>query len=281
MASSKEQRAPRSRARRHFLGVAGATGAKVAVTLGGMTMISSLPAQAMGRKVRRDHDIKQGNTNNGNEPNCFLAGTNIMTPRGEVPIEDLCAGDLVETVRGRAMPIKWIGRQSYRRSGPSWQDSVMPIRIARNALAPHTPHRDLFLSPRHALYINGVLIRVKELVNGISIIPDLPEDRTVIEYFNIMLDSHEAIVAEGTPVETFLHRANNHESFANFDEFERLCAADSRVPMTPFAPILGYESGREHLTALLLMGASRFMQIRDPIQDIYEMIVARTKEFTN
>ncbi|MEK1929741.1 MAG: Hint domain-containing protein [Pararhizobium sp.] len=57
-----------------------------------------------------------------------------MTPTGEVRIEDLQIGDHVETVRGEAMAVKWIGRHLYKRSGPSWNDSVLPIRIWRHAL---------------------------------------------------------------------------------------------------------------------------------------------------
>lgn len=274
MSSGTEQQPPRSRARRHFLGLAGATGAKVVATVAAITTISSSPAHALGRRWRRrDRDDDHGN----GDAKCFLHGTAIMTPAGEVRIEDLRVGDLVETVRGKAVPVKWIGRQCYRKSGSSWQDSVMPIRIARHALAQRTPHRDLYLSPNHALYIDGVLIRVKELVNGISIAPVFPADRQVIEYFNIMLDSHEVVLAEGAPAETFLLKANNHESFANFAEFEHLYPADRRSPMTPFAPIVGYEGGREHLTALLLMGAPRFMRMRDPIQDAYEKIATRAR----
>jgi hypothetical protein len=300
MSQGAEQQPPRSRARRHFLGVAGATGAKVAATMAVLTTFSSLPAQAMGRKVWR-HDGgatgshggesgaspvsnpvgnspgSQSGSHTGSEPNCFLRGTAIMTPAGEVRIEDLRVGDLVETVRGQAMPVKWIGRQRYRKNAASWQKSVMPIRVARNALAEGVPHRDLYLSPSHALYIDGVLMRVKELVNGISITHALPADREEIEYFNIVLDSHEAILAEGTPAETFLLRADNHENFANFVEFERLYAADRRMSMTPFAPVVGYEGGREHLTALLRMGASRFMRTRDPIQAAYEKFVNRAR----
>jgi len=274
MSSGTEQQPPRSRARRHFLGLAGATGAKAAAILAAMATISSSPGQAMGWKVWKGSDKK---SIGGNDPNCLLRGTAIMTPSGEMPVEDLRVGDLVETVSGRVMPVKWIGRQSYRKSGPSWQESVVPIRITRNALGENTPHRDLYLSPNHALYIDGVLIRVKELVNGISITPSLPADRQVVEYFNILLETHEAILAEGAPVESFLLKAGNHENFANFAEFEHLYPAKRRVPMTPFAPIVGYEGGCEHLMALLHMGASHVMRLRDPIQDAYEKIGSRTR----
>ncbi|WP_426131980.1 Hint domain-containing protein, partial [Pararhizobium sp. PWRC1-1] len=126
---------------------------------------------------------------------CFLRGTSITTPTGEVFIEDLHIGDRVETVGGNVRAVKWIGRQSYKRSGLSWNDSVVPIRIWRHALGHNTPHQDLYLSPGHALFIGGVLIRVKDLVNGTSIAP--APHRETIEYYQIVLDSHDVILAEG------------------------------------------------------------------------------------
>jgi hypothetical protein len=271
MSSGMEPHSPRSRARRHFLGVAAAAGGRVAAATAGLMALSSLPARAFGDKWWH-HDKDR---DDDDDARCFLRGTAIMTPDGEVRIEDLKIGDRVETVAGRAMAVKWIGRRLYRRSGPSFQAGVMPVRIARHALDARTPHRDLYLSPNHALYLDGVLIRVKELVNGISIVPALPIEQETVEYFNIALDSHEVILAEGAPAETFLLRANSHENFANFAEFERLRSAGSRQPVTPYAPVVGYEGGREHLTALISLAAPRFLGLRDPVQNAYERIAAR------
>lgn len=100
----------------------------------------------------------------------------------------------------------------------------------------------------------------------------------MIEYFNIMLDTHEVILAEGATAETFLLRTSNYESFTNFVEYERLYSADPRPSMTPFAPVVGYEGGREHLKALLHLGVSRFVELHDPVQDAYEKIAARAQQ---
>jgi Hint domain len=61
--------------------------------------------------------------------------------------------------------IKWIGRQIFRRSASlRWPDSVHPICVARSALVDNVPHANLYLSPLHALFIDGVLIQVGPLV---------------------------------------------------------------------------------------------------------------------
>lgn len=67
-------------------------------------------------------------------------------------------------------------------------------------------------------------VRVKDLVNGTSIAP-APHKET-IEYFQIVLDSHDVVLAEGVPAETFLLTANNIEGFANFGGFARLYPGD-------------------------------------------------------
>ncbi|MEZ2128867.1 MULTISPECIES: Hint domain-containing protein [unclassified Sinorhizobium] len=276
MSSGAEQHSPGNRARRHFLGVMVAVGARVAAASSAAVTISSLSAQAKDKpKDKGPKDKPRGPKDR--DPNCFLRGTAIMTPAGEVRIEDLRIGDRVETVSGKAMAIKWIGRRLYRKSGPCWQNGVMPIRIARHALDACMPQRDLYLSPSHALYIDGVLIRVKELVNGTSIAPALPAEGETIEYFNIALESHEVILAEGAPAETFLLRANNHENFTNFAEFERLRPVEAAPAMAPFAPVAGYEGGREHLGALLRLAAPRFIPVRDPVRDAYERIASRAR----
>ena len=94
-------------------------------------------------------------------PGCFLRGTHILTPHGPKHVESLSIGDHVKTARGEAMPIKWIGRQIFRRGTSSrWPDSVHPICVAPSALADNVPHAHLYLSPFHTLFIDGALIQV-------------------------------------------------------------------------------------------------------------------------
>src|ERR1700749_2879160 len=99
---------------------------------------------------------------------CFLRGTLIRTPAGEIAVEDLAIGTLVETLNG-PLPVKWIGRQRFKKDSASWHWSVAPIRIKQFALSDQYPRRDLYLSPHHSLFIDGVLIPAGWLVNGRSI----------------------------------------------------------------------------------------------------------------
>jgi hypothetical protein len=206
---------------------------------------------------------------------CFLRGTRILTPGGEIPVEDLAIGDRVETLGG-PLPVKWIGRRRFKKDSPSWHWSVAPIRVARFALNDEYPRRDLYLSPKHCLFIDDFLIPVEWLVNGRSITLATMDDRDVIDYFHIELETHEVVFAEGAPAETLLV-TSDREDFANFVEYERLYGVDERRQMKPFAPIIHYKGSRGEVERLLRLAVSPVIDIRDPSQRARDQIAARAE----
>jgi hypothetical protein len=207
--------------------------------------------------------------------NCFLRGTHIRTSHGERPIEDLAIGDLLQTERGVQLPVKWIGRQLFRKAGLLWPRTALPVRITRFAIDQRTPHTDLYLSPSHALLIDGLLMPTGHLVNGTSIVQAMPDGVEDIEYFHIELETHEVVFAEGAPAETLLV-INGREQFNNLVEYERLYETAGEA-MRPYAPISRYDGGRAELKALLRRLASPIVDLRDPIQMAYDRIAKRTE----
>jgi len=286
MSLKEDPKLSRNTARRHFLGVAAAAGARLASLTALAAAVSKSPASAMGRRWGRGHSGGGGNGSGGHGGSgggggsggaqCFLRGTAILTDCGEKPVEDLRVGDIVALPDGSARPVKWVGRQVFKKSGQRWHEGVVPIRVSRHALDSRTPHSDLYLSPGHALFLNGVLIRVRDLVNGTTIAPVVPDDDTSIEYYAVLLSTHELILAEGAAAETFHLSESNHENFSNFAEYKRLYA-EERTVMTSYATVLGEEGGWEHLKALLLIGASPLVPMRDPFGDACDQINARAK----
>ena len=144
---------------------------------------------------------------------CFAAGTRILTDRGKIPVQDLKIGETVITSGAEDRPIIWIGERTIDLRHHPDPNSVQPIRIAANALAENVPDRDLFLSPDHAVYIDGYLIPAKELLNHSNITRHSP-DR--ITYYHIELDAHAVIFAENAAVETYLD-TGNRSCFADAD----------------------------------------------------------------
>ena len=170
-------------------------------------------------------------------PVCYLRGTRIRTSEGERRIEELKVGVSVVTLLGETKPIKWIGRQRFKKSSECWPKDFEPIRISRFALDERTPHRDLYVSPNHAIYINGVLIPAKYLVNGLNITQCAPEGADVIDYLHIELFGHDVVYAEGATADTFgsLREARDH--FDNFYEYYRLYGKEDETAHPPCAPL--------------------------------------------
>ena len=251
--------------RRRFLEISADLAKKVAA--GGVVSLPFLAS--MAKRASADNGLHKG------KGHCFLRGTRILTPEGEVPVEKLTIGTLVETLNG-PMPVKWIGHQSFRKDDPSWHWNMAPIRVARSALGDQNPRRDLFLSPGHSLFIDGFLIPVEWLVNGRSIEPAAMDGQDVIDYFHVELETHEVVFAEGTPAETFLVSADR-EDFVNFMEYERVYGADERPAMKPFAPIINYRGSRGEVERLLRLAVSPVLDIRDPSQRARDRIATRAE----
>jgi hypothetical protein len=196
----------------------------------------------------------------GQNAQCLLMGTTIQTASGNRKIEDLAVGDLLSTLFGGQRPIQWIARCPFRKSDPSkpWVKAVQPVRVARSALALNVPHTDLYLSEWHALFVDGVFIPVGSLINGTTIKLYEARELAELEFFNIKLESHDVIYAEGAPVETMLEV---DERSVNFSEYLRKYGAP-RTDTVRCAPIAPY-GGRGELMSRLRSAISPWIDLRD------------------
>lgn len=133
---------------------------------------------------------------------CFVDGTRIATPAGLIEVERLTAGDTVLTASGKVATIRWVGRSAVSRvfADPV---RVLPVCIKAGALAENLPVADLYVSPGHALVLDGLLVQAGALVNGTTIVRDT-EAAVVFTYYHIELENHDVLLAEGVPTESFL-----------------------------------------------------------------------------
>jgi hypothetical protein len=173
---------------------------------------------------------------------CYAAGTRILAARGEVRIEDLAVGDMVQVRFAGLTPIKWIGHRRIDCRRHPDPDQVWPVRIAAGAFGPDQPCRDLFLSPDHAVAIDGALIPIRLLVNGASIRQQTAVAQ--VHYFHIELDRHDLLVADGLAAESYLE-TGNRGMFAN---------ADAPLVLHPLAEQAAAQQQREAQSCLPLLG---------------------------
>ena len=100
----------------------------------------------------------------------------------------------------------------HRRGADVW-----PVRIAAGAFGEGLPGRDLYLSPDHAVFADGVLVPIRYLVNGTTI---AREAAGRVTWYHVELAdaeggaAHDVLLAEGLPSESFLD-TGNRGAFAN------------------------------------------------------------------
>ncbi|MFY9245762.1 MAG: Hint domain-containing protein [Roseicyclus sp.] len=135
---------------------------------------------------------------------CFTAGTLIRTARGEVAVEELAIGDMVETRDRGLRPLRWIGQRTVAALG-----RFAPVVIEAGTFG---HHRRLVVSPQHRVLLthwmaelmfgeDEVLVAAKDLVNDCSV--RILEGGEVT-YVHLLFDAHQIIFAEGLATESFL-----------------------------------------------------------------------------
>ncbi|MDC0130865.1 Hint domain-containing protein [Planktomarina temperata] len=145
---------------------------------------------------------------------CFLSGTRIAVPLGETPVEQLRVGDTVLTGNG-PQAVSWIS--SSRKNGANTPPVVFtPAAFASGALATpegaRLPERPLKVSQQHCMVLKDqraraflgtdrFLLAAKHLVNGDTIYLD--HSAGDLEYFHLMFDQYQIVLAEGAWSESF------------------------------------------------------------------------------
>ena len=135
---------------------------------------------------------------------CFTPGTRIRTERGEVPVEALQVGDLVETRDHGLQPLRWIGRRQVVAAGRH-----APIVIEAGVFG---NHGRLVVSPQHRVLLthwmaelmfgeDEVLVAARDLVNDCSV---RVLEGGEVTYIHLLFDRHEIIWSEGLLTESFL-----------------------------------------------------------------------------
>jgi hypothetical protein len=135
---------------------------------------------------------------------CFVAGTRILTPEGEVPVEALRPGDLVVTLDDGPQPLRWTGSRTVAAEG-----DFAPVLIRAGAFGAHGA---LCVSPQHRVLVRDplaelmfadpeVLVAAKDLVNGDSV---TRQEGGTVCYVHLLFDRHQVILSEGLATESFL-----------------------------------------------------------------------------
>ena len=159
---------------------------------------------------------------------CFCVNTLIQTPTGQVPVQHLSIGDHVQTASGTPRPIIWIGKGKVLATRGR-RSAATPVIVRKHALADNMPNQDLHLTKGHALYLDGMLIPVEELVNHRTI--EWDDRAQEVEVFHIELATHDVLIANGAPAESYRDDGNRWL-------FQNAISRDSLPLQPPCAPVV-------------------------------------------
>ena len=144
---------------------------------------------------------------------CLARDTRVRTDRGEVAVQDLAPGDLVQTQDHGRQPLRLLLSRRVRPAELTGNPKLRPVRITAGAMGNGLPVADLLVSPQHRMLVASpivqrmfsqpeVLIAAKKLTAIPGIFVDMAA--TWVEYFHLVFDDHQIIFAEGAPTESFL-----------------------------------------------------------------------------
>ncbi len=142
---------------------------------------------------------------------CFTPGTMIATPKGEVPVEMLKAGDKVITRDNGIQEIRWVGQKGLTGQDLRLNSHLQPVLVKAHSLGNGLPEQDMLVSPNHRLLVandrtqlyfdeHEVLVAAKHLVGtpGIHAVNSIG-----VSYIHFMCERHEVVLSNGAWTESF------------------------------------------------------------------------------
>ena len=148
-----------------------------------------------------------GNISLDNFVICFVAGTMIRTPNGEVPVDALQVGDLVTTADGRDVPIRWVGERRISRSQLRVEPALAPVCIPAHHFGHARPERDLLVSPLHRVLLRDPTLEhlfgeAEMFAAARDIRGAQPVATSSVRYIHFLCDAHEVVIANGLESES-------------------------------------------------------------------------------
>ena len=187
---------------------------------------------------------------------CFVAGTEILTQTGLVPVEALEPGHMILTRDNGFQPLRWIGKTTRLALG-----NDAPICFAAGALGNHEAvsfspnHRVLFNSPKAALLFgeSEVLVKARDLVNGTTV--TVQETGRPVTYVHLLFDRHEIVRGNGMDSESY------HPGRETMDSFDAETREEILRLMPNMDAMMGYGYGPAARVALRRYEAEALLKV--------------------
>ena len=119
----------------------------------------------------------------------IAAGSRVITRRGEIPVEDLVAGEEILTALGRFSHVRLIEFAT---------PPAAPVRVLKDALGPMQPHQDVLLAAGQVVHTDAGPVAAASLLNGKTVVQDWQTHPRMVR---LEVETREPILVEGMPLQ--------------------------------------------------------------------------------
>lgn len=131
-------------------------------------------------------------------PTGVLAGSPVLTLRGEVPAEEIRPGEMLVGVSGAVAPYAPLQARRIVTHDLGATPWARPLRIRADALEAGQPMADLLVAPGQLLFFEGALVPAWRLADGFGITAE--EGLAQAAYVRLALGEHDALLVAGVAV---------------------------------------------------------------------------------
>ena len=136
---------------------------------------------------------------------CFAKGTLIRTPSGDMPVQNLRRGSVVDTLDKGPQEVVWIAETTFSRDEIEANARLRPVRISEKLTGGSQP---LVVSRQHCLLAAGpqgqqVWVRAIQLANLRGGLVRVIKAKRAVTYYHVLLKSHCVLFANGVATESF------------------------------------------------------------------------------
>ena len=133
-----------------------------------------------------------GEEGHGGGSICFLKGTPVLTDQGEINIENITSKNSINNKSVNKL-VKVNNKDNY------------VIEVRKNALGKNIPSKTTYMTKEHGIFINGKLVKAKNLVNDETIVI---KEMGKHKIYNVLLNKHDKMMVNNMIVETLNPKDN-------------------------------------------------------------------------
>ncbi|GAB5430695.1 MAG: hypothetical protein EpisKO_00650 [Epibacterium sp.] len=139
---------------------------------------------------------------------CYTPGSRVITARGEVPVEEIREGDLVQTADNGLQPVIWVGDRRLSASDLARHPHLRPVLLRPGGMIAND--RAMLVSPQHRFLLPSDGASRSESFARARLLLELDpghvhaeEHASGVCYIHLMTEAHQVIFVDGCATETF------------------------------------------------------------------------------